>query len=174
MGNPQRDYGYVVSCMRADLLVSRQVYRGDRQLERDMAVENAEIEVKSLMSRYIDLFNADDFATAVDECYNLPFSWLVGSAIDSVTTKQAFVERMSVMRAALAEQGFERSDLVGCTVRMLGANAALAGVEVARHYADNRPIEVTGGTYVAHNDGSKWKLTSLIGHPVSDIVSSAP
>lgn len=150
------------------------VYRGDRQVEREMVVGNAENAVKSLMSRYIDLFNADDFTTAVEECFNLPFSWLVGAAIDTVTTKQAFVERMSGMRAGLADQGFERSDLVGCTVRMLGANAALAGVEVARHYADKRPVEITGGTYVVHNDGTQWRLTSLIGHPVSDIVGSAP
>ncbi|SKB79615.1 hypothetical protein SAMN06295937_101936 [Sphingopyxis flava] len=136
-----------------------------------MVAGKAEGEVKSLMSRYIDLFNADDFATAAEECYNVPFSWLVGPTIDSVTTRQAFVERMSGMRASLAEQGFERSDLVGCTVRMLGADAALAGVEVARHYADKRPPEVTGGTYVAHNDGRGWRLTCLIGHPVSDIVS---
>lgn len=127
--------------------------------------------IQGVMARYIDLFNASDFATALEEGYRLPFSWLVGPAIDTVATPEAFVARMSGMRANLGAQGLERSELVSCTVRMLGDNAGLAGVEVARHYKDGRPPEVTGGTYVAHNDGSGWRLTSLIGHPVADIVS---
>lgn len=136
-----------------------------------MAKDDQENAVRSLMARYIALFNANDFETAVAECYNLPFSWLVGPVLDTVMTPQAFVARMAGMRASLVDQGFERTDLVACTVRMLGDNAALAGVEVARHYTDERTPEVTGGSYVAHNDGTGWRLTSLIGHPVSDIIT---
>lgn len=136
-----------------------------------MTEADAKAAIRALMARYIELFNAADFATALEEGYRLPFSWLVGPAIDTVTTPEAFVTRMSGMRATLGDQGLERSELLACTVRMLGENAGLAGVEVARHYKDGRPPELTCGTYVAHNDGSGWRLTSLIGHPVSDIVS---
>ncbi|HEY6870963.1 MAG TPA: hypothetical protein VI199_14505 [Novosphingobium sp.] len=127
--------------------------------------------IRTLLARYIELFNAADFETALQECYYLPFSWLVGPAIDSVDTPAAFVARMAAMRAALGDQGLDHSELVACTVRMLGPDAGLAGVEVARHYKDGRKPEVTGGTYVAHNDGTGWRLTSLIGHPVADIVA---
>lgn len=136
-----------------------------------MVKDDSKADVRSLMARYIDLFNAADFETALRECYNLPFSWMVGPAIDTASTPQEFVTRMSGMRASLADQGLTHSELVSCTVRMLGADAALAGVEVARHYTDGRSPEVSGGTYVAHNDGSGWRLTSLIGHPVGDIVT---
>lgn len=136
-----------------------------------MAKEDQTGAVASLLAWYIDLFNAGDFETAASECYNLPFSWLVGRSLDTAMNEQAFVARMAAMRAGLADQGFERSELVACTVRMLGPDAALAGVTVARHYTDKRTPEVTAGTYVVHNDGDRWRLTSLIGHPVEDIVS---
>lgn len=136
-----------------------------------MIEEDSKAAVRSLLARYIDLFNAADFETALRDCYNLPFSWLVGPAIDTVTTSEAFVTRMSAMRANLAAQGLSHSELLSCTVRMLGADAALAGVEVARHYTDDRPPEVTGGTYVVHSNGNEWRMTSLVAHPVGDIVT---
>jgi hypothetical protein len=136
-----------------------------------MNAEDAKAAIRSLMARYIDLFNAADFETAVRECYNLPFSWLVGPAIDTTSTPAEFVARMSSMRANLAEQGLKCSELLNCTVRMLSPNAGLAGVEVARHYTDGRSPEVSGGTYIAHNDGRGWRLTSFIGHPINEIVA---
>lgn len=75
------------------------------------------------------------------------------------------------MRADLAGQGFERSELISCTVRMLGPHAALAGVEVGRHFANGREMQVTGGTYIVHDNGEGWRLTSIIGHPIDEIVS---
>ncbi len=137
-----------------------------------MDKDEAASAIRSLLSRYIELFNAADFETAL-ACYHLPFSWLVGPTVATAFTPEDFVTRMTGMRADLAGQGLERSELVSCTVRMLGAHAALAGVEVARHFAAGRETEVTGGTYIVHNDGSGWRLTSIIGHPIEEIVSRA-
>lgn len=136
-----------------------------------MIEQDSKAAIQSLMARYIDLFNAADFETAVRECYNLPFSWLVGPAIDTTSSSPEFVARMSGMRANLAEQGLKCSELLNCTVRMLSPNAGLAGVTVARHYTDGRPSEVSGGTYVAHSDGNDWRLTSFIAHPIENIIS---
>lgn len=125
----------------------------------------------ALMQRYIDLFNASDFETALSECYLLPFSWLVGPNISTALSPADFVAHLSTMRAGLADDGLERSELLGCTVRMMGPNVALVGVEVARHYADGREAEVSGGTYVAHGNGENWRLALLIAHPIEDIVT---
>ncbi|MDO7833442.1 hypothetical protein Q4610_00115 [Sphingobium sp. HBC34] len=135
-----------------------------------MAENQSVTEISSLLHHYIDLFNAADFETALAS-YHLPFSWLVGPIVATAFTPDDFITRMTAMRSGLAEQGFERSELVSCTVRMLGPDAALAGVEVVRHFAGDRAAEVTGGTYIAHNDGAGWRLTSIIGHPIADIVS---
>lgn len=75
------------------------------------------------------------------------------------------------MRADLAGQGFERSELISCTVRMLGPDAALAGVEVGRHFGNGRAVQETGGTYIVHHNGERWRLASIIGHPIDEIVS---
>lgn len=127
--------------------------------------------VSALLHRYIELFNAGDFKTAVDSYY-LPFSWLVGPAISTAFTADEFVTKMNAMRGGLVEQGFERSELTSCTVRMLGEQAALADVEVARHFKGGR-VEMTGGTYVVYKNGDNWKLTNIIGHPLDEIVGKA-
>ena len=126
--------------------------------------------IRALLQRYIDLFNAGDFETALDSYY-LPFSWLVGPSIATAFTPDEFITKMNAMRAGLVEQGFERSELIACTVRMLGAHGALAGVEVARHFMNGRDVELTGGTYIVHNNGEGWRLTNIIGHPIDEIVS---
>lgn len=133
-----------------------------------MAQKDSPAEIKALMHNYIDLFTAGDFETAA-KSYEMPFSWIIGPSIATAFTPAEFVDKMNAMRNPLLDQGFERSELVSCNVRMLGDNAALVGVEVARHFADGRR-EVTGGTYTAHNDGSTWRLANIIGHPIDEIV----
>lgn len=135
-----------------------------------MTGQQAEAAIGTLMHRYIDLFNIADFERALTECYHLPFSWLVGQSVDTVLTPAHFVARMAGMRSGLADNGLERSELLDCTVRMMGPDAALAGVKVARHYTDGREPEISAATYVAHHDGQGWRLTSLIAHPVDALV----
>lgn len=138
--------------------------------ESDMTDAEQTAPVHALIERYMDLFNSADFETALRECYALPFSWLLGPAMDTVTSERAFVERMAGMRAALAADGLLRSDLTACSVRMMGTNAALIGVEVARRYGEGRADEMSAATYVAHCDGGKWRLVLLIAHPADAIV----
>lgn len=136
----------------------------------DTATANNPAAVRALIDRYMELFNAADFETAVHECYTLPFSWLLGRAMDTVTDEDAFVKRMAGMRAALAEDGLDRSDLTACSIRMMGNDAALIGVEVARRYHDGRDAEMSAATYVAHHDGAAWRLAMLIAHSADAIV----
>lgn len=133
-----------------------------------MAQTDATAELKALMTRYMEQFSAGEFEAAVAS-YSMPFSWVIGPSIATAFKPEEFVQKMNAMRDPLVEQGFKRSELVSCSVRTLGANAALVGVEVARHFEDGRR-EVTGGTYIAHNDGSTWRLMSIIGHPLDEIV----
>ncbi|MGJ0237402.1 hypothetical protein ACQEPB_02630 [Novosphingobium fluoreni] len=134
-----------------------------------MTNQNFVAEIETLLRDYIDLFSAGDFETAVAS-YHLPFSWIIGPTIATAYTADEFIDKMNAMRNGLLEQDFLRSELVSCTVRMLGEHAALAGVEVARHYAGGREKEITGGTYIVHGDGTNWRLASIIGHPLSEIV----
>lgn len=125
--------------------------------------------VQALLFDYIEKFNSGDF-TAAAASYHFPFSWIIGTGIATAFTAEDFIARMHAMRDGLLAQGFERSKLVACTVRMLGADAALAGVEVVRHFGDGRETETTGGTYTVHHDGAQWRLANIIGHPIEAIV----
>ncbi|MBB4614298.1 nuclear transport factor 2 family protein [Novosphingobium taihuense] len=135
-----------------------------------MSEADSKTALRALMERYFELFNASDFGTALSECYNLPFSWLVGPAADTVLTPEAFVARMSAMRSSLADAGLTYSELLDTKVRMMGPNAALIGVVTARHYGNGKASEVSGATYVAHLGDKGWRLALLIAHPVQDIV----
>lgn len=137
--------------------------------ENIMSEQNPAAEVEALLQHYMGLFSSGDFETAA-ALYHMPFSWVIGPAIATAFTPAEFIEKMTAMRDPLVANGFLRSELVTCKVRMLGQNAALAGVEVARHYADGRNPEITGGTYIVHHDGTAWKLVSIIGHPIAEIV----
>lgn len=134
-----------------------------------MSQTNPAADIEELLQQYMGLFSSGDFEAAA-AFYHMPFSWIVGPTIATAFTPAEFVEKMTAMRAPLVADGFERSELVTCKIRMLGQYAALAGVEVARHYADGRTPEITGGTYVAHNDGTAWHLKSIVGHPTDEIV----
>lgn len=134
-----------------------------------MSEHNPAAEVEALLQHYMGLFSSGDFETAA-ALYHMPFSWVIGPAIATAFTPAEFIEKMTAMRNSLVTNGFLRSELVTCKVRMLGQNAALAGVEVARHYADGRDAEITGGTYIAHHNATTWKLVSIIGHPIAEIV----
>ncbi|MDF8335376.1 hypothetical protein [Novosphingobium cyanobacteriorum] len=134
-----------------------------------MSAHKSAAEVEALLQHYMGLFSSGDFETAAT-LYHMPFSWVIGPAIATAFNAAEFIKKMTAMRDPLVACGFLRSELVTCKVRLLGQNAALAGVEVARHYADGRNPEITGGTYIAHHDGTRWKLVSIIGHPIAEIV----
>lgn len=125
--------------------------------------------IRSLVSRYLDCFNAADFDGALG-CYRLPFSWFFGPKVATVATCEKFLAMMTRTRDGLVDQGLGHSALMDCTVRMLGPGAALAGVAVSRRFADGTEMELTGGTYHVHNDGEGWRLTSFVSHPLDEIV----
>lgn len=124
--------------------------------------------IKRLLDDYMRLFSAGAFEAALAH-YHLPFSWLVGPSFATAVTPEQFIAKMTAMRDGLVAQGFERTELVSCTVRLLGPDAALAGIEIARHFVDGR-VEGSGGTYLLHRDGAAWRLVSIIAHPVEAIV----
>ena len=126
-------------------------------------------DVRALVERYIDLFNADDFDAAFD-CYRMPFTWLFGSRAVTVTSRDEFLAMMTSTKAALVARGLGRSRLLGVTVRMMEDHVALAGTAIMRMRADGSELEELGGTYMVHHDGSKWRLVGQATHPVDAIV----
>jgi ketosteroid isomerase-like protein len=127
------------------------------------------IAIRRLIETYLDRFNAADF-TAAMACYRLPFTWFFGAREFTVATPEKFVSTMTKMNAKLVTDGLGESVLRGCTVRMLGDSAALAGVKVSRIRPDGTELELTGGTYLVHDRGDGWRLAAFVGHRLDDII----
>lgn len=125
--------------------------------------------IRALVEHYLDRFNRSDFQGAL-ACYHLPFTWFFGASSFSVATPHEFLATMAKMKGKLVAGGLGRSDLQDLTIRMLGESAALAGVAVSRRRADGSELELTGGSYLVHDQGEGWRLAAFVGHPLEQIV----
>lgn len=126
-------------------------------------------QIDGLVRRYIELFNAGDFAGAL-ECYRLPFTWLFGSSAVTVSTPAEFLEMMEATKAGLVKKGLSHSELLETAVRQLDEQIALVGTKVVRVRTDGTRGGVLGGTYLVHNDGSGWRFVTQFSHPIEAIM----
>ena len=130
---------------------------------------SVEQDVTDLVKRYIDAFNAQRFEDAM-ACYRLPFTWLFGDRAVTAGSADEFLQLMHASWRDLGRKGLAASELVEVTVRPLGDNLALAGVEVARMRQDGTEIARLGGSYLVHLGADGWRLVTYGSHPLSAIV----
>lgn len=133
---------------------------------------SAESEISSLVKRYIESFNAQDFDTALT-CYRLPFTWLFGPRAITAATPEQFFELMKQSWSDLGAKGLSASQLDSTTVRLLSDNAALAGVVVTRRRTDGSAIAKLGATYLVHRGKDGWRLVANATHPLEAIIPPA-
>jgi ketosteroid isomerase-like protein len=127
------------------------------------------IAVRLLIERYIASFNASDFEVAM-ACYRLPFTWFYGSGAPTVSSRDEFIAIMTKTKKKLVVAGLGQSLLIDCTVRMLGDQAAMAGVTVSRTRFDGSELERTGGSYLVYDKGDGWHLAAFVDHPLDQII----
>ncbi|HEY6868860.1 MAG TPA: hypothetical protein VI199_03785 [Novosphingobium sp.] len=128
--------------------------------------------IEALIARYIDLFNAGDFAGAF-ACYRMPFTWLSGRHAITVASREEFLAMMTSTKAALEAKGLSASRLERVVVTMMEPHVAVAGVVVRRMRADGTELAELGGGYVVHDDGAGWRLAQNFSATVESVAGLA-
>ncbi len=85
------------------------------------------------------------------------------SASETAAVVQPLMER-------LRAQGFARSAMVECSVKLLSETTALAGTLWRRLNGEGDEIESLAATYAFLKDNGAWKITVLIVHPAETVL----
>ncbi len=85
------------------------------------------------------------------------------SASETAAVIQPLMER-------LRAQGYARSSMVECSVKLLSETTALAGTLWRRLNGEGDEIESLAATYAFLKDNGAWKITVLIVHPAETVL----
>ena len=126
-------------------------------------------DIRSLVQRYIDVFNAADFE-ACAECYRFPLSFITPAGVSVLASREEFLAMWHKNHAALVAQGWARSTLDETHVRLLDANLAFGSIKVTRLSGDGSVMETAGGVYTLRKGREGWKIVANVMQDVGNML----
>lgn len=126
-------------------------------------------DIRSLVQRYIDVFNAGDFE-ACAECYRFPLTFITPAGVSVLASREEFLAMWRKTHAALVAQGWARSTLDETHVHLLDANLAFASIQVTRLRGDGSVMEAAGGVYTLRKGREGWKIVANVMQDVGNLL----
>ena len=126
-------------------------------------MENEKEAVTRILLDYYRAFSELDPQAITPYC-NVPTLFIGPQGVFAATTHDAMVAAFTTFMEGLRKRGFGRSELSGLTVKLLGANTALAAGIATRYQADGQELDRVGVTYLTQKADSGWKISVNVIH----------
>lgn len=121
-------------------------------------------QIRALFQRYIEAWNAADFACIANEVYHPPVYVYEAAATSELPTADAIVTLLSGLRAGLDREGFTHSELVEVSHCDLGDGLAFASFHYRRFSSRDPELgkEVLSSAYILRRYPEGWRLAAHV------------
>jgi len=126
-------------------------------------MESEKEAVTRILFDYYSAFSELDPQAITPYC-NVPILFIGSQGVFAATTHDTMVAAFTTFMEGLRKRGFGRSELSGLTVKLLGANTALAAGIATRYTADGQELDRLGVTYLMQKADSRWKIAVNVIH----------
>jgi hypothetical protein len=118
-------------------------------------------QVQESCRRCNDAFNHEDASTYLD-CWHIPNVFIAEMGVMPHASRAEFAQAYSRVMVEFKERGWRRTDIDRCQVWPLAPNLALLFADKTRYKTDNSVLERVRYAYTLRNDGSSWKILSVV------------
>lgn len=121
-------------------------------------------QIEALFQRYIEAWNAKDFACIANEVYRPPVYVFETETTSTLPTPAAIVTLLSGLRAELDKAGFTHSELAHVSHCDLGGGLMFASFHYRRFNARDPAAgkEVLSSAYIARRHPDGWRLVAHV------------
>lgn len=121
----------------------------------------AERAIDEAYKAYIDGFMRGPAAAAA--CWGVPALFVLPERVIAMQTHADLEGFYAATLSRLKSSGYSHSDFIRRSLKLLNEKTALYGTSFVRMKTDGTELERLATTYLFRNDGSGWKIFSLIG-----------